>query len=146
MTDSCFYVKDSADDINDVKNRLNDAGKKKTALEKDLNYAQNQLDNINTGKTSQSILPGCVLPGFIFLLITNFVQSDDISATINEAKRKAALANNSATVTMDRLNAINGELKNIKATPVDSNLNNVLNDVDETGRAALHCFGTLHSL
>nr|XP_040026949.1 laminin subunit alpha-3-like isoform X2 [Gasterosteus aculeatus aculeatus] len=109
-------LQDSADDINDVKNRLNDAGKKKTALEKDLNYAQNQLDNINT---------------------------DDISATINEAKRKAALANNSATVTMDRLNAINGELKNIKATPVDSNLNNVLNDVDETVKNLLKTIPSL---
>ncbi|XP_062413741.1 laminin subunit alpha-3-like isoform X1 [Pungitius pungitius] len=106
----------TADDITDLKNRLKDAGKKKTALQKDLADAQNQL---------------------------NGIEKDDISATIDEAKRKAALANNSATVTMDRLNAIRGELEKIKVNPVDSNLNIALNDVDETVKNLLKTIPSL---
>lgn len=52
---------------------------------------------------------------------------------IEEAKKKAAASNDSATNTMDKLNAIKTELDKINLTPVDPNLNNVLNDVDQSG-------------
>lgn len=59
---------------------------------------------------------------------------DDIEAMIEDAKKKAAAANDSATNTMDKLNAIKTELDKINLTPVDSNLNNVLNDVDQSSK------------
>ena len=52
---------------------------------------------------------------------------------IEEAKRKAASANDSAADTMDRLNAIRKEIDKLNTTPVDPNLNNVLEDVDNSG-------------
>ncbi|KAM8850161.1 laminin subunit alpha-3-like isoform 2-T2 [Spinachia spinachia] len=106
----------TANQITDLKNRLKDAGKKKTALQKDLTDAQNQLNGIESG---------------------------DISATIAKAKKKASLADKSATATTDRLNAIRGELENIKVTPVDSNLNIALNDVDETVKNLLKTIPSL---
>lgn len=50
-----FSLIGTKDDITDVKNRLKNADKKKKALEKDLLDAQNQLNNIKTGRTSQGI-------------------------------------------------------------------------------------------
>lgn len=52
---------------------------------------------------------------------------------IDEAKRKAASANDKASGTMDKLNAIREEIDKISVTPVDSNLSNVLDDVDQSG-------------
>lgn len=58
---------------------------------------------------------------------------------IGDAKRKAADANSTAGNTMNRLNDIQKEIDQIKVTPANSNLSNVLNDVDKTGKT-LHQF------
>lgn len=60
--------------------------------------------------------------------------SDDIGNMLDEAKRKAASANDSASNTMDKLNAIKIEMDKINLGPVDANISNVLNDVDQSGR------------
>ena len=52
---------------------------------------------------------------------------------IDEAKRKAATANDTAGKTMDKLNEIRNEIDKISVTPGDSNLGNVLNEVDKSG-------------
>lgn len=62
---------------------------------------------------------------------------------IDEAKRKAASANGTAGDTMDKLNAIKKEIDNINVSPVDSNLSNVLDDVDQSGKILNLCFLTL---
>lgn len=54
---------------------------------------------------------------------------------IDDAKRKAANANSTASNTMNRLNDIQKEIDKIKVTPANSNLSNVLNDVDQTGES-----------
>lgn len=64
---------------------------------------------------------------------SSFFNSDDIGGVIDEAKRKAASANGTAGVTLDRLNAIRKEINKISVTPVDSNLGNILDDVDQSG-------------
>lgn len=65
---------------------------------------------------------------------------DDISALIDEAKNKAATANDTASNTMNRLDDIQKEIDKIKVTPGDSNLNNVLNEVNKTGESLNHSF------
>lgn len=52
---------------------------------------------------------------------------------IDEAKRKAAAANDTASNTMDKLNDIRKEIDKINISPVDSNLNSVLDNVDQSG-------------
>lgn len=52
---------------------------------------------------------------------------------IDEAKRKAASANDKALDTMDKLNAIRDEVDKIKVIPGNSNLSDVLDDVGDTG-------------
>lgn len=52
---------------------------------------------------------------------------------IDEAKRKAASANVSASATMDTLNDLRKEIDKISVAPVDPNLNNILDGVDQTG-------------
>lgn len=59
---------------------------------------------------------------------------------IDDAKRKAADANSTASSTMDRLNDIQNEIDKIKVSPANSNLSNVLNDVDQTGESLCQCF------
>lgn len=59
---------------------------------------------------------------------------------IDEAKRNAADANSTASSTMNRLNDIQDEINKIKVTPGNSNLSNVLKDVDQTGESWCHCF------
>ncbi|KAM3604519.1 uncharacterized protein V6R79_012395 [Siganus canaliculatus] len=98
-------LKDAAKKLPDLNKRLSNAANKKKALEKDLQDAQNQLNGIKT---------------------------DDISNMIDEAKRKAASANSSATDTMNKLNEMKKEIDKIKITPGDSNLNNMLDDVDQS--------------
>ncbi|XP_035811801.2 laminin subunit alpha-3 isoform X2 [Amphiprion ocellaris] len=110
-------LKDAADDLNDLKKRLTNAEKKKKDLENDLLDAQNQLKNI---------------------------KRDDIDNMINEAKRKAASANDSASDTMDKLNAIKNEIDKINVSPVDSNLTNVLNDVDQSVKKLLNTIPSLN--
>ncbi|XP_029308567.1 LOW QUALITY PROTEIN: laminin subunit alpha-3-like [Cottoperca gobio] len=110
-------LQDASDDVTDLKKRLKNADNKKKVLEKDLFDAQNQLNDINR---------------------------DDIGGMINEAKRKAALANDTASDTMDKLNAIRKEMKKISVTPVDSNLNNVLDDVDQSVKNLLKTIPSLN--
>lgn len=69
---------------------------------------------------------------FIFSL-SSFFNSDDVSNMIDEAKRKAEAANGTVGDTMDKLNGIRKEIGKISVSPVDSNLNNVLDDVDQSG-------------
>lgn len=58
---------------------------------------------------------------------------------INEAKRKAAAANDSAANTMDRLDDIKKEIEKISLSPVDSNLGNILDIVDKSGEHLIEC-------
>lgn len=52
---------------------------------------------------------------------------------LDEAKRKAAAANDTAKTTMDRLDAIRKEMSKLNVSSVDSNLTSVMDDVDQTG-------------
>ncbi|CAG07616.1 unnamed protein product, partial [Tetraodon nigroviridis] len=92
-------------DLRNLNLRLIDADSKKKALQKNLLDAQNQLRNI---------------------------RSDDIRDMINEAKRKSASANKTASETMDKVSAIKEEISKIGVSPSDGNLNNVLTDVNQT--------------
>lgn len=65
--------------------------------------------------------------------ISTFSDSDDIGGVIDEAKRKAAAANDTTSKTLDKLNTIKKEIDNINVTPGDSNLGNMLEDVDKSG-------------
>ncbi|XP_035490124.2 laminin subunit alpha-3 isoform X2 [Scophthalmus maximus] len=106
----------ATDDITDMKKRLKNADKKKKTLEKELLDAQNQLDNI---------------------------KRDDIGNMIDEAKTKAASASDSASNTMDKLNDIKTEIDKISLTPVDSNLGNVLDNVDKSVKDLLNTIPSL---
>ncbi|XP_044075989.1 laminin subunit alpha-3-like isoform X2 [Siniperca chuatsi] len=110
-------LKGAAGDITDVKERLKNADKKKKALQKDLLDAENQL---------------------------NGIKRDDIGDMIDEAKRKAASANDTASDTMDKLNAIRKEIDKISVTPVDSNLSSVLDDVDKSVKNLLKTIPSLN--
>lgn len=55
---------------------------------------------------------------------------------IDEAKRKAASANRTASDTMDKVSAIKQEISKIGVAPSDGNLNNVLTDVDQSSEIA----------
>lgn len=58
---------------------------------------------------------------------------------IDEAKRKAASANGTASDTMDKLNAIKKEIDKISVTPGNSNLGGLLDDVDKSGEILKRC-------
>ncbi|XP_077580678.1 laminin subunit alpha-3-like [Stigmatopora nigra] len=96
---------DAANEIPNIKDRLKNAQKKKNDLESDLGDAQRQLDDI---------------------------RRDDIADMIDNAKRKAASANDSASDTLDKLDAIRKEMDKITVTPGNSNLGALLDDVDQT--------------
>ncbi|XP_019959877.2 laminin subunit alpha-3-like isoform X2 [Paralichthys olivaceus] len=108
----------ATDDLTDLKERLKNADKKKKTLETELLDAQNELDDI---------------------------KRDDIGGMIEEAKKKAASANDTARNTMDKLNAIKKEIEKINVTPVDSNLNNVLENVDKSVKDLLNTIPYLTS-
>lgn len=72
-------------------------------------------------------------------VLSSSLSSDDISGMINEAKRKADDANSTARDTMDRVSQIQSEIDKIKVSPGNSNLSNVLNDVDQTGESLRRC-------
>lgn len=56
MTQSCAaFISDVADDLTDLKKRLDDADKKKKALQNDLQAAEDQLDGIKRGRTRKDI-------------------------------------------------------------------------------------------
>ncbi|XP_006786518.1 laminin subunit alpha-3-like isoform X2 [Neolamprologus brichardi] len=109
-------LNDTADNITDLNKRINDAKKKKKALEKDLLDAQGQLKDITR---------------------------DDIAAKINEAKQKAASANQTASDTMDKLNKMRNELNKINVSPGGSNLNGILDDVSQTVNNLLNTIPSL---
>ncbi|XP_062285798.1 laminin subunit alpha-3-like isoform X1 [Scomber scombrus] len=110
-------LKDATEDLPTVKKRLENAEEKKKALEKDLLDAQRQL---------------------------NDVKRDDIGNMIDEAKRKSASANVSASSTMDKLNDIRKEIDKISVAPVDPNLNNLLDGVDQTVKNLLNTIPSLN--
>ncbi|XP_056913723.1 LOW QUALITY PROTEIN: laminin subunit alpha-3-like [Takifugu flavidus] len=110
-------LKKAASDIRNLNKRLIDADKKKKALQKNLEDAQKQLNNISR---------------------------DDIRDMLDEAKRKAASANGTASDTMDRLDAIKKELDKISVAPGDGNLNNALTDVDQSIKDLLKSIPTLN--
>ncbi|XP_045908367.1 laminin subunit alpha-3-like isoform X2 [Micropterus dolomieu] len=107
----------ATDSITDVKKRLENAEKKKKALQKDLLDAENKL---------------------------NGIKRDDISNMIDEAKRKAAAANGSASDTMDKLNAMRKEIDQISVTPGNSNLSGVLDDLDQSVKNLLKTIPSLN--
>ncbi|XP_055084301.1 laminin subunit alpha-3-like isoform X1 [Periophthalmus magnuspinnatus] len=109
-------LKDSVDDIAALKERLNQAEKKKKALQKDLLEAQNGLKDINR---------------------------DEIAKMLEEAKRKAASANDTAKSTLDRVDEIQKELDKINISPVDSNTSGLLDDVDQSVKKLLNTIPTL---
>ncbi|XP_008332400.1 laminin subunit alpha-3 isoform X3 [Cynoglossus semilaevis] len=110
-------LQDATVDLNDLKKRLKNADKKKTSLEKALLDVKKELNNTNR---------------------------DDIENMINEAKRKAAAANDSAANTMDRLDDIKKEIEKISLSPVDSNLGNILDIVDKSVNDLLTKIPTLN--
>ncbi|CAL8344638.1 unnamed protein product [Merluccius merluccius] len=109
-------LKAAEDNLTAQNNRLKNADKKKTALEKDLLKAQTELDNI---------------------------KRVDIGDMIDEAKRKASTANNVAGKTMDRLKEIQNELKGINVTATDPNLDSDLDDVDKSVKDLLNIIPSL---
>ncbi|XP_041914213.1 laminin subunit alpha-3-like isoform X1 [Alosa sapidissima] len=98
-------LKQAASDLADQKKRLEDANKKKQSLENDLQKAQDDLRGI---------------------------QRDDIANMIDEAKKAAAVASDTATNAMGRLDDIKKEVEKINVGPGDSNLDSVLNEVDNS--------------
>ncbi|TNN66295.1 Laminin subunit alpha-3 [Liparis tanakae] len=96
-------LQDAAADLIDLKKRLDAAGTKKNALQNDLLGVQDALNNINIG---------------------------DVRDMIDDAKNRAASANNSATDTMNKLDDIKKEIDKINISPVNSNLN--LDDVEKS--------------
>ncbi|XP_055007957.1 laminin subunit alpha-3 [Boleophthalmus pectinirostris] len=106
----------TVDDITALKKRLKQAERKKKTLENDLLNAQNGLKDIDRG---------------------------EIAEMLEEAKRKAALANDTATNTLDRLDEIQKELGKINISPVDSNSSGILDDVDQSVKKLLNTIPTL---
>ncbi|XP_039999564.1 laminin subunit alpha-3-like isoform X2 [Xiphias gladius] len=106
----------ATDNLTDLKTRLKNADRKKKTLEKDLLDAQNQLNDI---------------------------KRDDIGNMIDEAKRKAASANDTSSNTMDKLNAMRKEIDKISVTPVDSSLSGVLDNVDQSVKDLLNAIPSL---
>ncbi|XP_027877262.1 laminin subunit alpha-3 isoform X1 [Xiphophorus couchianus] len=111
------YLQDTASNLNDLKNRLAKAKEKKNALKDRLSDVQSQLDDTNR---------------------------DAIGDMIEEAKRKATSANNTAANTMDKLNKIRKEIDKISVSPVNANLSNDLNEVDQSVKDLLKTIPSLN--
>ncbi|XP_047444954.1 laminin subunit alpha-3-like isoform X2 [Mugil cephalus] len=109
-------LNDAAKVLTNLKNRLTNANSKKEILEKSLLDAENQLNDI---------------------------KRDDIGDMIDEAKRKASAANETAKDTKSKLDAIKDELAKINVSPSDSNLTDVLNDVDQSLKNLLNTIPSL---
>ncbi|XP_060900726.1 laminin subunit alpha-3-like isoform X1 [Labrus mixtus] len=110
-------LNDSKGDLADLKKRLDNANKKKKGLEKVLQDADNKMKDI---------------------------RSDDISEMIDEAKRKAAAANNTASDTIDRLNDIKKEIENINVNAGLPNLDGVLNETEKSVQDLLKTIPSLN--
>ncbi|RVE61913.1 hypothetical protein OJAV_G00175350 [Oryzias javanicus] len=98
-------LQDAVEKITDLSKRLKKADKKKKALQKDLRDAQATL---------------------------NDSRRDDIKDMIEEAKRKAASANETSSKTMEKLNNITNEINKINIPPSQSNLSNELKDMNQS--------------
>ncbi|CAN9502837.1 unnamed protein product [Ophioblennius macclurei] len=109
-------LQDASSKLPDLVKRLTDAKNKKNALESGLQDTINQLNN---------------------------AKKDGIADMIEEAKRKATEANDTASGTMDRLNDIKKELDKIKLSPSGSNLDGVLDDVDKSVKNLLNTIPSL---
>ncbi|KAF7654917.1 hypothetical protein LDENG_00063180 [Lucifuga dentata] len=109
-------LKDAVNNLTAVKKRLKNADKKKKALEKDLLEAQTKLNDI---------------------------KRDDIDSIIDEAKKKASSANDTADNTMDKLKTIKDEIDKINVMPPDSNLSSVMDDVDKSVKNLLKTIPSL---
>lgn len=72
-------------------------------------------------------------------MLTHFLHADDIANTIDEAKRKAALANDTASNTMNKLDDIKKELDKLNVPSVDPKLNSELDKMDKTGETLKLC-------
>uniref|UniRef100_A0A673CRX7 Laminin subunit alpha 3 n=1 Tax=Sphaeramia orbicularis TaxID=375764 RepID=A0A673CRX7_9TELE len=147
--------------ITDVINAAEDAANKaKVAATDALNVSkltQRAKDLKNTGgdlldsaRASDKDLKGIKLLGcqsscFVFVFPNSHSShSDDIGEMINDAKMKAASANDTASSTMDKLNAIRKEIDKINVTPGDSNLSRVMDDVDESVKKLLKTIPSLN--
>ncbi|XP_072297637.1 laminin subunit alpha-3-like [Eucyclogobius newberryi] len=106
----------AVDDIAALKKRLKQAENKKTTLDSDLLDAQNSLKDIDR---------------------------EDIAKKLEEAKRKAASANDTAKSTLDRLSNIRKELDKINISPGDSGSNSILDEVDQSVKNLLKTIPTL---
>lgn len=112
-----------------------DADGRTRTLQRNLQEAQDQLKNIKRGAGGAAAAPpsaaasrGRAFQRSRLLFVSN---SDDIRDMIDEAKRKAASANRTASDTMDKVNAIKQEVDKIGGVaPGGGNLNKVLKDVD----------------
>ena len=94
--------------------------------------ASREVENVKAFQRQCDNLTDCVCcRGSLFVF---FFKSDDIAGIIDEAKRKAASANDTSADTMDKLNVIKDEVDKIKVTPGSSNLSDVLDDVGEKGQ------------
>ncbi|KAJ8337031.1 hypothetical protein SKAU_G00382510 [Synaphobranchus kaupii] len=98
--------KSAADELDAQKKRLKKAEKQKDALKSDLLGAEVELDKI---------------------------KRDDVADMIDAAKRTAANANDTAKDVLDQLNGIRDEVDKMNiSAPTDSNLDDVLSDVDKS--------------
>ncbi|PWA25274.1 hypothetical protein CCH79_00005330 [Gambusia affinis] len=115
--DSETYLQDTASYLNNLTNRLAKAKEKKNDLKDLLSDVQRQLDDTNR---------------------------DAIGDMIEEAKRKATSANNTAADTMDKLNKIRKEIDKISVSPANANLSNDLNEADQTVKDLLKTIPSLN--
>lgn len=111
-------LKDTSSDLSDLRDRLSKAKEKKNNLEKNLLDIRSELDN---------------------------TKRDDIGNMIDEAKAKAASANNTAVNTMDKLNKIREEMNKISVTPDNSNLSNIFDNVDQSVKDLLKTIPSLNN-
>uniref|UniRef100_A0A096LSG3 Laminin subunit alpha 3 n=1 Tax=Poecilia formosa TaxID=48698 RepID=A0A096LSG3_POEFO len=111
-------LQDTASDLNDLKNRLAKAKEKKNDLKDRLSDVQTQLDDANR---------------------------DAIGDMIEEAKRKAASANNTAAETMDKLDKIRKEIDKINVSPANANLSTDLSEVDQSVKDLLKTIPSLNN-
>uniref|UniRef100_A0A673CU24 Laminin subunit alpha 3 n=1 Tax=Sphaeramia orbicularis TaxID=375764 RepID=A0A673CU24_9TELE len=143
--------------ITDVINAAEDAANKaKVAATDALNVSkltQRAKDLKNTGgdlldsarASDKDLKVGCQSSCFVFVFPNSHSShSDDIGEMINDAKMKAASANDTASSTMDKLNAIRKEIDKINVTPGDSNLSRVMDDVDESVKKLLKTIPSLN--
>uniref|UniRef100_A0A3B3BCN8 Si:ch211-241e1.3 n=1 Tax=Oryzias melastigma TaxID=30732 RepID=A0A3B3BCN8_ORYME len=110
-------AKDLKQTGNDLLNGAQDAEKQLQALQKDLRDVQATLKD---------------------------TKRDDIKKMIEEAKKKAASANETSTKTAEKLNNITNEINKIKISPSHSNLSNELKDVNQSVNQLINIIPSLN--